>query len=225
MVKSHVKPAPKVAAVFYTLVSSSSPRAQKTLALINEICIEVASKKRDFSIANIAAICRKRGGPSAGAIRNKGGERYRTLIHAYAEAYPPPEDTGKQTLTSLGWIDQIPDNRQRWLAKEMERELRAARAQLTELRNMIKEAGPVIRLSDFTDTASQGMLPTPNLTETELRALKDSIDEQRLALIGLKADERGAIIDASNKKVNKIGFVSAIEKVLSVYSKDRWIDG
>jgi hypothetical protein len=68
------------------LKKTATPRKQKTLDLIYEVCREQYERgSRDFSVASIARIAEDRGGPSKGAIHNKTGDDYKGLIKAWAE--------------------------------------------------------------------------------------------------------------------------------------------
>ena len=68
------------------LQKTATPRKQKTLDLIHEVCREQYERgSRDFSVATIARIAEDRGGPSKGAIHNKTGDDYKGLIKAWAE--------------------------------------------------------------------------------------------------------------------------------------------
>ena len=68
------------------LKKTATPRKQKTLDLIHEVCREQYERgSRDFSVATIARIAADRGGPSKGAIHNKTGDDYKGLIKAWAE--------------------------------------------------------------------------------------------------------------------------------------------
>jgi hypothetical protein len=57
---------------------------QRSLDLIYSICKELyQSGRSDFSVATIGRLSSQRGGPSIQAIRNKNGERYRSLVKAW----------------------------------------------------------------------------------------------------------------------------------------------
>ena len=68
------------------LKKTATPRKQKTLDLIHEVCKEQYERgSRDFSVATIARIAEDRGGPGKGTIHNKTGDDYKGLIKAWAE--------------------------------------------------------------------------------------------------------------------------------------------
>lgn len=66
------------------LKQGATTRMQRSLDLIYGICKELyQSGKFDFSVATVGRLSSQRGGPSVQAIRNKNGERYRSLVKAW----------------------------------------------------------------------------------------------------------------------------------------------
>lgn len=66
------------------LKQGATTRMQRSLDLIYSICKELyQSGKSDFSVATVGRLSSQRGGPSIQAIRNKNGERYRSLVKAW----------------------------------------------------------------------------------------------------------------------------------------------
>lgn len=68
------------------LCKDAHPRTAASLRIIFDVCQEQEERgSTDYSVATIGKLANARGGPSAPAIRNKTGERYRALIVAYAD--------------------------------------------------------------------------------------------------------------------------------------------
>ena len=67
------------------LCAGADPRKIRSPRLIHAICVEQRERgSDDYSIATIGRLSAERGGPAAGAIRNKPGEAYRALIRIFA---------------------------------------------------------------------------------------------------------------------------------------------
>ena len=70
----------------------ADPRKARSLRLIHAVCVEQQDRgSNDYSIATIGRLSADRGGPAAGAIRNKTGEAYRALINTFAGSVGPPK--------------------------------------------------------------------------------------------------------------------------------------
>ena len=59
-------------------------------------------------------------------------------------------------------------------------------------------------------------LARDNLLQSETAALLHSIDPRELARKGWLSDERGRVRDKDGNEIFKVGFINAIEKLLSV---------
>ncbi|MBF4432330.1 hypothetical protein EA848_22665, partial [Vibrio anguillarum] len=101
------------------LNKANSNKSKKSLALINEICLEqLQSGEKNFSISNIGAISTIKGGPNTGAIRNKTGHLYKDLIKVYAESIDKPKlPVAKRN--EHGWVDDIESSTARWLVRDL----------------------------------------------------------------------------------------------------------
>src|ERR1700680_5072256 len=74
-------------ALLEALCAGADPRKTRSLHLIYAICEEQRDRgSKDYSVATIGRLSAERGGPAAGAIRNKTGEAYRAVIKAFAES-------------------------------------------------------------------------------------------------------------------------------------------
>jgi len=74
-------------ALMQALCAHADPRKTRSLRLIYAICEEQRDRgSKDYSVATIGRLSAERGGPAAGAIRNKTGEPYRAVIKAFADS-------------------------------------------------------------------------------------------------------------------------------------------
>lgn len=196
------------------LCANAHPRTAASLRLIYGICQEQSERgSQDFSVATIGRLSSERGGPSAGAIRNKTGEKYRALIAACAE---PTNGRSRKRLAGAGdeideVLEGIADPVLRTRVGLMQAELRSLRGQILALRKLAAEKAVLeIRSQD-----GQGPHPGARLSDQQRRALKDAISKNTLTHWGWVADKSGRVVAGDTGQiVFTAGYVSAIEKVL-----------
>lgn len=195
-------------------------KARKSLSVINDICLEqLQFGEKDFSIANIGAYSKERGGPSTQAIRNSSGQLYRDLIHIYAEHVdkPPRQNARNQ---ENDWVNDIESPTIQWLVRDLIADKSSLTAEVNQLKyDLLNAEVPIQVVSRQAQLPHTGDLPSKaaQYTSSEINALKTAIDELHLQRKGLEIGERGDIKSINDQTtVFKPGFVSAIEKALAV---------
>lgn len=204
----------EVDALLETLCTDADPRKARSLRLIHGICVEQHERgSNDFSIATIGRLCAERGGPAAGAIRNKTGEAYRALISAFARSVSAKSNDVRATdhdhidLILEGVTDPLLRTRLGLLLAE----LKATRAQLLAARHLANQTATL----DLAASSPHRPSPAPpNFSALEIRALQNAISEATLAHWGWCADASGRIVSDTGNTVFAAGFVTAITKML-----------
>lgn len=197
-----------------TLCTDADPRKARSLRLIHAICLEQHERgSNDFSVATIGRLSAERGGPAAGAIRNKTGEAYRALISAFARSVSAKSSNVRATdhdhidLILEGVTDPLLRTRLGLLLAE----LKATRAQLLAARHLANQTATLDLASASLD---QPPPASPNFSALEIRALQNAISEATLAHWGWRADASGRIVSDTGSTVFAAGFVTAITKML-----------
>ncbi len=183
-----------------------SPRVQQTLDAIYQICLEQQERGvNDFSIATIARLGHQRGVPKAQSIRNKSGEKYRTLISLFANSIPSKNQI-KLPKVEDHWIDEIQNPKHKLLVRIMASELRQANQKLNEI------ISPNTRI-DVYDHAGQPA-PVQKLNNQERRALEYIVSDKFMDKWNLQTNEFGEMVNQSNQPVFKVATIDAIKKAL-----------
>lgn len=208
-------------ALLEALCAHADPRKARSLRLIHAVCVEQRDRgSTDYSTATIGRLSADRGGPAAGAIRNKTGEAYRTLIKTFADLvggkprHAAGAHAGQIDLILEGVTDPVLRARLGLLLAE----LKATRAQLLAARHLANQTA-TLDLSN--PTQGECTLRTaPHLSPLEVRALKNAIADATLDHWGWRADESGRIVTDTGSTVFAAGFVNAIRKVLDNLRSD-----
>ena len=199
------------------LQKTATPRKQKTLDLIHEVCREQYERgSRDFSVATIARIAEDRGGPSKGAIHNKTGDDYKGLIKAWAEhtggVTRKVRQVSENPYTAL--IDKIENPALRSMMAGILAENRQMRREITLLKaegNRVIDMRP--RLPESRETVQ--ILPvSTGLYPSETEALSHAISDRLLKDEGWTTDAEGRVINEAGRVVYKPGYVTAIRKIV-----------
>ncbi|WP_205750592.1 gamma-mobile-trio protein GmtX [Azonexus hydrophilus] len=200
------------------LKKTATPRKQKTLDLIHEVCREQYERgSKDFSVATIARIAEDRGGPSKGAIHNKTGDDYKGLIKAWAEhtggVTRKVRQVSENPYTAL--IDKIENPALRSMMagllaenRQMRREITLLKAEGNRVIDMRPAPSQPPRESIEVLPASTGLYPS------EIEALRHAISDRLLKDEGWKTDAAGRVINEAGRPIFKPGYVTAIRKVL-----------
>lgn len=199
-------------ALLEALCAGADPRKASSLRLIHAICMEQQDRgSADYSVATIGRLSADRGGPAAGAIRNKTGEAYRALIKTFAGSAgrkTDPVGAGQVDLILEGVTDPVLRARLGLLLAE----LKATRAQLLAARHLANQTATLELAQSRPD--EQTLRPTPYLSALEVRALENAISATTLEHWGWRVDEGGRIVTDTGSTVFAAGFVPAIGKVL-----------
>lgn len=191
---------------------ATNDRIKSSLIAIHAICQEQHERgSKDFSIAMISRLGDSRGVPKAQSIRNKTGERYRTLINAWQETHSEPKVV--KTSSSLSWVERIEDPTIRYLVYD----LVSTNKNLTSELQLCKSVTKLnIDMRVNSNSVETFKLPkSQSLIESEVEALKCAIDNEFLERMGWEKTLRGAIVDHNGQGVFKNGFVSGIKKITS----------
>ena len=218
-----MKTIPEVQPMLEALCAGADPRKVRSLRVIHAICVEQRERgSDDYSIATIGRLSAERGGPAAGAIRNKPGEAYRALIRIFAgstdaKATVPTRSRAAEIDRVLeGVSDPVLRTRLGLLLAE----LKSTRAQLLAARHLANRNATL----DLGSPLPQE-LPSPSplqlLTPPEARALEIAISPETLDHWGWRPDEKGRVTTDSGRTVFAAGFVSGIRKALASLRPDQ----
>ena len=206
---------------------ATNKRKKQSLEKVNNACKNQYNlKSMDFSIPTIAKLIANEGGPSEQALRNKNGEEYRLLIGAWAEY--SNGSTKKMPQKSLSLEEEnyaeisnsISSSTALSLFHIFVGRYERLKGELNALKRM-GETNLIIdrRKSENTETQNSALVsPTLNLTERELKELKNAISEDFI-------EERGWTITNGRIKENGLtiynrGYLEAINKILEIYNNN-----
>lgn len=199
------------------LKKTATPRKQKTLDLIYEVCKEQYERgSSDFSVATIARIAADRGGPSKGAIHNATGDDYKGLIKAWAEHTGGVTRKVRQVSENpyAALIDKIENPALRSMMNGILAENRQMRREITLLKaegNRVIDMRP--RLAELRETVQ--ILPASmDLHPTEIEALRHAISDCLLQEQEWTTDAEGRVLNALGRRIFKPGYVTAIRKII-----------
>jgi hypothetical protein len=201
------------------LKKTATPRKQRTLDIIFEVCREQYDRgSKDFSVATIARIAAERGGPSKGAIHNTTGDDYKGLIKAWAEHTGGVTRKVRQVSENpySALIDKIENPALRSMMNSILAENRQMRREITLLKaegNRVIDMRP--QSTEPRETvqilpASHGLYPT------EMEALRHAVSDRLLKDEGWTTDSEGRVVTETGRALYKPGYVSAIRKILGV---------
>lgn len=183
-----------------------TPKVQQTLDAIYQICIEQQERGiNDFSISTIARLGHQRGVPKAQSIRNKSGEKYRTLISLFADS-AASKIPQKKPILEDHWIEEIQNPKHKLLVRIMASELKQANQKINEI------IPPNNRIDVYDHTGQT--TPRKKLNEQERRALEYIVSAKFLDRWNLQANEFGELVNQSNQPVFKVATIDAIKKAL-----------
>jgi hypothetical protein len=204
-------------ALLEALCADADPRKMRSLRLIYAICEEQWDRgSKDYSVATIGRLSAERGGPAAGAIRNKTGEAYRAVIKAFAESVGGKSRKtvdAKSTPADLilhGVTDPVLRARIGLLLAE----LKSTRAQLLAARHLANENAVLDLARELSEERPNSAATASRLSPLEMRALESAISEATLTHWGWCVDASGRIVTDTGQTVFTAGFVTAISKVL-----------
>jgi hypothetical protein len=204
------------------MLKSAGTRTRKSLEAVHATCREQFERgSKDFSIPTISRLANSRGGPTAGAIRNKTGDHYKALIKAWAthtggSARKMPK-MSEDPVMAL--VQKIESPEVRSIMAAMLAENRKLRREV----NLLKHAASKTNYLDLREASTpqpavpvEVLLAAPTgMTDSEIAALRNAISPEKLAEEGWGLDPSGYITNSNGRPIFKIGFVSAINKVLA----------
>jgi hypothetical protein len=205
------------------LKANANPRKSKNLDIVHAVCREQHERgSKDFSVATIARISQERGGPVKSTIHNKTGDDFKGLIKAWADhtggALRKVRKVSEDPVYPV--LDKIPDPAVRAVMGAV----LAKNKKLTGENNLLKANANVV--IDRRSTASEKsvdpvqVLPASfGLTESEIEALRHAVSDNFLNDEGWVADERGRVLNAKKRAIYKVGYVTAIRKILGTDQK------
>ncbi|HHX4485512.1 TPA: gamma-mobile-trio protein GmtX [Pseudomonas aeruginosa] len=201
-----------VESVFGRLMNQATDiRRKRSLEALNTVCGLLHERgSLDFSYRNIVTLGRDRGlgVPSEKSIVNSTGKHYRDLVQAWRVTAIPSDTGGK--LPGADWMESIKDPVLRMSVLMLNAELKALKAR--DARKAKISTAPILIGSQLGQPVSAQL----RFNDSELAALRASIDPDFLRLSGMIIGSRGEIVDAAGRKVLKPGFRDAIEKILTV---------
>lgn len=206
-------------------------KSQRTIDSLDKLNILLESRfkegEQDYSIATIGRLSKAENGIGTVSIRNKSGEHYRLLIDAWATRAnttmkkPPAPHSRKHDIPSdMELLKHLDDPALRAVFGQIiaeKNKLKAENRILKQNAEVIIDLRPnhVVQAKQVTQEVQ--ILPSLNnvLRDSEIEALKDSIDEIRIMQRGWTVSELGAVRDENNRPLFKVGFVQAIQAVLT----------
>lgn len=200
------------------LKASANPRKAKNLDIIHAVCREQYERgSKDFSVATISRIAVERGGPVKSTIHNKTGDDFKGLIKAWAEhtggVLRKVRKVGENPIYAV--LDKIPDPAVRAVMGAVLAENKKLRGEV----NLLKSNANIIidrreaALSQPAQTIE--ILPvSAGLTDSEKEALRHAVSDRLLQDEGWVQDEKGRILNAKGRVIFKVGFTTAIRKVI-----------
>lgn len=202
------------------LKANVNPRKQKNLDVINAICREQYERgSKDFSVATISRLAQERGGPVKSTIHNKTGDEYKGLIKAWAEhtggATRKVRKIREDPIHAV--LDKIENPAVRAVMGAVLAENRRLKGEV----NLLKAKAEVVidrrRVTDSPANPLVQILPaSTGLTDSENEALRYAISDKLMQDEGWTQDEHGRILNTKERAIFKVGFVSAIRKIVGI---------
>lgn len=216
--------------ILENLKFGKSQRTQDSLDKLN-ILLETRfnAKEKDYSIATIGRASKANGGISEVSIRNKTGEHFRLLIEAWAtkantsmKKPPAPHSRKNEIPTDIELLKKLDDAVMRVVFGQIIAErnkLKAENRILKQNTEVVVDMRPMQNISS--DQAHQGIQVLSALENlllpSDVDALKDAIDENKISQLGWTVSEYGAVKDEYERPLFKSGFVLAIQKILNQF--------
>lgn len=210
------------------LKSDKSQRTKDSLDQLNTLLkARFNAGEKDYSIATIGRVSKVDGGVGTVSIRNKTGEHFRLLIDAWATK---ANTTMKKPPVPQSRLHDIPSDTD--LLKRLDDPaLRAVFGQIIAEKNKLKAENHILKQNAEVvvdmrpnrvihaeqvhqdvevSTALSGLL-----LPSDIEALEDAINENKMAQRGWVVSKYGAVKDEYERPLFKNGFVLAIQKVLA----------
>lgn len=184
------------------------------------------AKEKDYSIATIGRVSKADGGIGEVSIRNKTGGHFRLLIDAWAtkadtnmKKPPIPHSRKNEIPTDTELLLRLNDPVMRAVVGQIIAERKKLKAEnhiLKQNTEVIVDMRPNQNIG--AEQAHQGIQVLSTLDSlllpSDIEALKDAIDENKMAQLGWTVSKYGAVKDENERPLFKTGFVLAIKKIL-----------
>ena len=209
------------------LKSGKASRTQDSLDKLNALLeARFNAGERDYSIAAIGRVSKAEGGVGTVSIRNKTGEHFRLLIDAWAtkanttmKKPPVPQSRKLDTPSDMDLLKRLDDPAMRAVFGQIiaeKNKLKAENRILKQNVEVVVDMRPNQNIG--AEQAHQGIQVLSTLDSlllpSDIEALKDAIDENKIALLGWTVSKYGAVKDEYERPLFKTGFVLAIKKIL-----------
>ena len=198
---------------------NASTRKMKNLDIIHAVCREQHERgSKDYSVATISKIAQERGGPVKSTIHNKTGDDFKGLIKAWADHTGGELRKMRKVRESplYAVLDKIPDPAVRAIMGAVLAENRQLRGEV----NLLKaHSNGVIDQRVTVSSPSQQPIQALHIltglfTNVEKEALQHAISDRMMQDEGWSLDQHGRILNAKGRHIFKIGFSTAIQKML-----------
>ena len=184
------------------------------------------AKEKDYSIATIGRVSKADGGIGEVSIRNKTGGHFRLLIDAWAtkantnmKKPPVPHSRKNEIPTDTEVLLRLNDPVMRAVVGQIiaeRKKLKAENRILKQNTEVIVDMRPNKNIG--AEQAHQGIQVLSTLDSlllpSDIEALKDAIDDNKMAQLGWTVSKYGAVKDEYERPLFKTGFVLAIKKIL-----------
>lgn len=197
---------------------NATPRKAKNLDIIHSVCREQYERgSTDYSVATISKIAQEHGGPAKSTIHNKTGDDFKGLIKAWASHTGGVTRKVRKVSENpiYAVLDKIPDPAVRAVMGAVLAENKRLRGEV----NLLKAHTEVVidltaKKVNYPQDTIQMLSASLGLTNSEQVALRHAISNQLLQDEGWKTDEHGRILTSNGRPIFKVGFVSAIKKII-----------
>lgn len=200
------------------LKANATIRKARNLDIIHAVCREQHERgSTDFSVATISRIAQERGGPVKSTIHNKTGDDFKGLIKAWADHTGGVTRKVRKVSENPVYavLDKIPDPAVRAVMGAVLAENKKLRGEV----NLLKANTEVV-IDRTTKQPTEPketiqILPaSTGLTDSEKEALHHAISDKLMKEEGWSQDGHGRILNAKGRPIFKVGFVSAIRKIV-----------
>lgn len=211
--------------MFAQLLGTAGTRRRASLEIIHAVCREQHERgAKDFSIATIGRLSEAKGGPADSTIRNKTGEEYQGLIKCWARH--TGGSSRKMPKLSEDPIMELVASIEKPEVRAILGSILAENRKLKREVNLLKHQVSQTAVLDLRGSPNGSTTPTPSgtllppagsLTDREVAALRDAISPEKLADEGWSIDDQGFVVNENQRKIYSVGFVSAIQKLVSAW--------
>lgn len=203
-----------------------SSRTKDSLDKLNALLeARFQAGEKDYSIATIGRLSKSKKGVGTVSIRNKTGEHFRLLIEAWAAKAnttmkkPHVESRVLNVPTDFELLKRLEDPALRAVFGQIiaeKKKLRLENNILKKNAEVFVDMRPNQILRSNNENQSIEVLPALRniFLPSEIEALRDAIDKKKMEFRGLTSSESGVVKDENGRILFKVGFITAIKKIL-----------